>query len=110
MFNYSIINVIDDDALKIKLNRSKFTVDQTMNLSMMTYIYIKQIVQQNRCSKLKIDSMANYGKRIYYDPQPQIIRWPNKRNPLTYHQNVYLRFLKPPPVPAPEVVFLFLSN
>ncbi|CAF0877785.1 unnamed protein product [Rotaria sp. Silwood1] len=38
---------------------------------------------------------------LYQDPNPQIIRRPAPGGPQTYTQRVQVRFLQPPPVPAP---------
>ncbi|CAF1205013.1 unnamed protein product [Adineta ricciae] len=47
-------------------------------------------------------STTNYNNNLYQDPNgPQIIRRPAAQGPLTYRQNVSVRFLQPPPVPSP---------
>jgi hypothetical protein len=43
----------------------------------------------------------------FKDPSPQVIRRPAQNGPVTYSQNIRVRFLQPPPVPPPGVsVFL----
>ena len=39
----------------------------------------------------------------FKDPSPQVVRRPAQGGPLTYSQNIRVRFLQPPPVPAPGV-------
>jgi hypothetical protein len=45
----------------------------------------------------------NNPKNLYQDPNPQIIRRPAPGGQLTYTQNIRIRFLQPPPIPAPGV-------
>ncbi|CAF0762409.1 unnamed protein product [Rotaria sp. Silwood1] len=46
--------------------------------------------------------ISNYYGEIFRDPNPpQIIRRPPAHGPVTYRQNVVVRFLQPPPAPAP---------
>lgn len=40
---------------------------------------------------------------LFHDPNPQIIRRPAQTGPLTYTQNIQIRFLQPPPLPPPGV-------
>ncbi|CAF1117820.1 unnamed protein product, partial [Didymodactylos carnosus] len=44
-------------------------------------------------------TLASAGK-IYYDPNPQIIKRQGTGS-VTYKQNILIRFLQPPPIPAP---------
>ncbi|UJR35351.1 hypothetical protein I4U23_028109 [Adineta vaga] len=45
---------------------------------------------------------ASYNNNLYQDPNgPEIIRRPAVQGPVTYKQNVSVRFLQPPPVPPP---------
>ena len=54
----------------------------------------------------------NYsGGELFQDPHPpQVIRRPPAQGPVTYRQNVSVRFLQPPPVPPPGVCFGFSEN
>jgi hypothetical protein len=48
----------------------------------------------------------NYNGELFQDPNPpQIIRRPAAQGPITYRQNIAVRFLQPPPVPPPGVSF-----
>lgn len=40
---------------------------------------------------------------LFKDSNPQVIRKPATGGPLTYEQNIKIRFLQPPPVPPPGV-------
>ncbi|CAF0722618.1 unnamed protein product [Rotaria sordida] len=67
-----------------------------------------QLVGQN-ASNVIVDAstgalipISNYHGEIFHDPNPpQIIRRPPAQGPITYRQNVSVRFLQPPPVPPP---------
>lgn len=39
--------------------------------------------------------------KLNYDPNPIVIRKTDPRGPVEYKQNVYVRFLQPPPAPEP---------
>ena len=53
-------------------------------------------------------SPLNYSGELFHDPNgPQILRRPPVQSPVTYRQNVTVRFLQPPPVPPPGVSFTF---
>jgi len=53
----------------------------------------------------------NYTGELFQDPNPpQIIRRPPPQGPITYRQNVSVRFLQPPPVPPPGVSLIFRRN
>jgi hypothetical protein len=55
-------------------------------------------------------SASSYAGELYQDPHPpQIIRRPPAQGPITYKQNIAVRFLQPPPVPPPGVSFTFLK-
>lgn len=43
------------------------------------------------------------SQNLYQDPNPQIIRRPAQGGPVTYTQNVKIRFLQPPAIPPPGV-------
>lgn len=47
-----------------------------------------------------LDKLAN---EIYRDPNPQIIRRAAIQAPITYEQQIQVRYLQPPAVPAPGV-------
>ncbi len=46
------------------------------------------------------------AQNLYQDPNPQIIRRPAQGGPVTYTQNVKIRFLQPPAIPPPGVISL----
>ncbi|CAF0754543.1 unnamed protein product [Didymodactylos carnosus] len=51
-------------------------------------------------------SSSAYGSSaggVFNDPNPQIIRRPAASGPVTYQQNILVKFLQPPPVPPPGV-------
>lgn len=48
-------------------------------------------------------------RNLFLDPNPQIIRRQAQHGPLTYTQNVRIRFLQPPPVPPPGVRSFLIS-
>ncbi len=55
-----------------------------------------------------LTSTWNYSGQLFQDPNPpQIIRRPPAQGPVTYRQNVSVRFLQPPPVPPPGVSYIF---
>lgn len=56
-----------------------------------------------------LSTTLNYSNgELFQDPNPpQIIRRPAAQGPITYRQNVCVRFLQPPPVPPPGVYFDF---
>jgi len=43
----------------------------------------------------------------FKDPSPQVIRRPAQNGPLTYSQNIRVRFLQPPAVPPPGVSYFY---
>jgi hypothetical protein len=46
--------------------------------------------------------VTHYHGELFHDPNgPQILRRPPAHGPVTYRQNVSVRFLQPPPVPPP---------
>ena len=45
----------------------------------------------------------------FKDPNPQVVRRPAQSGPLTYSQNIRVRFLQPPAVPPPGVRFVCLK-
>ena len=44
------------------------------------------------------------SKQLYFDPNPQFIRKPQMIIPITYKQNIMIKFLKPPPVPLGPLI------
>lgn len=51
-------------------------------------------------------SIQNYptdAQGNFNDPNPQVVRRPAQNGPLTYSQNIRVRFLQPPAVPPPGV-------
>ncbi len=53
----------------------------------------------------------NDNGELFQDPNgPQIIRRRPIQGPLTYRQNVSVRYLQPPPLPPPGVSFTFENN
>jgi hypothetical protein len=63
-------------------------------------------------SVLTTTTTLNYGGgELFQDPNPpQVIRRPPAQGPITYQQNVSVRFLKPPPLPPPGVCFTFQNH
>jgi hypothetical protein len=56
-------------------------------------------------------STLNYSGELFQDPNPpQVIRRPPPQGPITYRQNISVRYLQPPPVPPPGVSFGFQEN
>jgi hypothetical protein len=54
---------------------------------------------------------TNYTGELFQDPNPpRLIRRPAAQGPLTYRQNVSVRFLQPPPIPPPGVSFTCQNN
>ncbi|CAF1085682.1 unnamed protein product [Adineta steineri] len=51
-------------------------------------------------NQVQVNGGAN-AQNLYQDPNPQIIRRPAQGGPVTYTQNVKIRFLQPPPIPPP---------
>ncbi len=47
---------------------------------------------------------------IYNDPNPQIIRRAATEGPITYQQKILVRFLQPPAVPPPGVIYEITST
>jgi hypothetical protein len=45
---------------------------------------------------------------LYLDPNPIIIRRSLPVNEVSYKQRVIIRYLQPPPIPPPGVIYLFL--
>ncbi|CAF0918853.1 unnamed protein product [Adineta steineri] len=48
-----------------------------------------------------VQSYATDSRGLFQDNNPQIIRRPAPSGPLTYTQNIRVRFLQPPPIPPP---------
>ncbi|CAF2381768.1 unnamed protein product [Rotaria sp. Silwood2] len=68
-----------------------------------------QLVDQSSALNVVVDEstgvltpISNYYGEIFRDPNPlEVIRRPPIQGPVTYRQNVSVRFLQPPPAPAP---------
>ena len=54
-----------------------------------------------------IQQYATDEQGNFKDPSPQVVTRPAQGGPLTYSQNIRVRFLQPPPVPAPGVSRVF---
>ncbi|CAF0918891.1 unnamed protein product [Adineta steineri] len=52
-----------------------------------------------------VQSYATDSRGLFQDSNPQIIRRPAPNGPLTYTQNIRVRFLQPPPIPPPGVSY-----
>ncbi|CAF0857063.1 unnamed protein product [Adineta steineri] len=50
-----------------------------------------------------VQRYATDSRGLFQDSNPQIIRRPAPGGPLTYTQNIRVRFLQPPPIPPPGV-------
>ncbi|CAF1589384.1 unnamed protein product, partial [Adineta steineri] len=48
-----------------------------------------------------VQRYATDSRGLFQDSNPQIIRRPAPGGPLTYTQNIRVRFLQPPPIPPP---------
>jgi hypothetical protein len=65
--------------------------------------------QLNQNEPEEISSTIDYetlvrSKKLYFDPNPQIIRKPQMITPITFKQNITIKFLKPPPVPQGPLI------
>ncbi|CAF3643050.1 unnamed protein product [Rotaria sp. Silwood1] len=49
----------------------------------------------------QVQQYATNAQGLYQDPNPQIIRRPAQSGQVTYTQNIKIRFLQPPAIPAP---------
>ena len=47
---------------------------------------------------------------LFQDPNPQVIRRPAPEGPVTYTQNIKIRFLQPPAIPPPGVSAALLPS
>jgi hypothetical protein len=54
--------------------------------------------QSSNFQQYETDAQGNFK-----DPNPQVVRRPAQGGPLTYSQNIRVRFLQPPAVPPPGV-------
>jgi hypothetical protein len=57
----------------------------------------------------EISSTTDYktflqSQKLYFDPDPELIRKPQMIAPLIYKQNVTVKFLKPPPIPLGPLI------
>jgi len=50
------------------------------------------------------------ARRLFQDPNPQILRRPAQGPTQTYTQRVYVKFLQPPPSPPPGVYYIVEIN
>ncbi|CAF0968330.1 unnamed protein product [Rotaria sordida] len=67
----------------------------------------RERLKQN--STEEIDPTIDYetlvrSRKLYVDPNPEYIRKPQMISPLTYKQNIRIKFLKPPPVPQGPLI------
>jgi len=109
-------NSWDSNALKIE-EVDEVTANQILrSLSAANGNSQYQIIDGNSAASFAVDgstsvlaTTVNYaGGELFQDPNPpQVIRRPAAQGPITYRQNVSVRFLQPPPVPPPGVCFTF---
>lgn len=115
----NVNNSTDSNTLKIE-EIDEFTANQLLQTLSPAYVQQPQyqVIEGNSANNatVEIPSSAltttyNYGNQeLYQDPNPpQVIRRPPAQGPITYRQNVSVRFLQPPPVPPPGVSFLLLK-
>ena len=74
-----------------------------------TSLGFQQLVNQIDQPSMEINPTMNYetivrSQRLYYDPNPELIRKPQMITPIVYKQNVMIKFLKPPPVPLGPLI------
>ena len=60
-------------------------------------------------SSTEISSTINYeaiirSQKLYFDPNPELIRKPQMITPIVYKQNIMVKFLKPPPIPLGPLI------
>ena len=58
----------------------------------------------------QIQQYPTNAQGLYKDPNPQIIRRPAQDQQVTYTQNIKIRFLQPPAIPAPGVSLLLIFS
>lgn len=61
--------------------------------------------QSTSVTQYQTDEQGNFK-----DPNPQVVRRPAQSGPLTYSQNIRVRFLQPPAAPPPGVRFVLSSK
>ncbi|CAF0760214.1 unnamed protein product [Adineta steineri] len=108
--NTSVIDSSDSNGVKIEEVDAATANQIVQSLSSSSKVYPQyQIIESNNANNFVIEepsasaaSAANFSGELYRDPNgPQIIRRPPAQGPLTYQQNISVRFLQPPPVPPP---------
>jgi hypothetical protein len=114
-----VTNSSDSNALNIE-EVDEVTANQILrSLSAANVNSQYQVIDGNSTASIGVDGSTsvfattlNYaGGELFQDPNPpQIIRRPAAKGPITYRQNVSVRFLQPPPVPPPGVCFTFQNN
>ncbi|CAF3320304.1 unnamed protein product [Rotaria socialis] len=65
--------------------------------------------EPNEMEPEEINSTMDYetlvrARRLYEDPNPELIKKPQMIAPLVYKQNITIKFLKPPPVPLGPLI------
>lgn len=66
-----------------------------------TYATSSAASQVSSVQQYETDADGNFK-----DSNPQIIRRPSRNGPMTYKQNIQVRFLRPPAVPPPGVKYI----
>jgi hypothetical protein len=74
-----------------------------------TSLGFQQSIDQIDQSSTEISSTVNYetiirSQKLYYDPNPELIRKPQMITPIIYKQNIMVKFLKPPPIPLGPLI------
>jgi len=69
----------------------------------------QQSIEHIDHSFTEISPSINYetivrSQKLYYDPNPELIRKPQMITPIVYKQNIMIKFLKPPSVPLGPLI------
>lgn len=80
-----------------RYDRSRYVTDETFGLS--NAVVNSKVIQTH--SLEETNEYLEKAVNIYKDPNPQIIRRAATESQLRYEQRILLRYLQPPPVPAP---------
>ena len=79
--------------------RARSGADSTADLDNMSTI---SATRSSRPQQPK-DHPPRSGTGLFKDPNPRVIRREATGKPVVYQQNIFLRFLQPPPAPSPGV-------
>lgn len=99
------IGVATGDATGIMANAS--VTAQGSASSSSVEVNNVQLQQQQQQQQLQYPTNA---QGLFQDPNPQIVRRPAPEGPLTYTQNIKIRFLQPPAIPPPGVRIISLCH